>query len=204
MVHLGDTAQPMELLTGPYHAAAFLLLGAGAAKLRRPAATAAVLATLRLPASGLVAVVLGAAEIALALAALVSPAALVALAVAASYLGFAGFVGLAMRRPGTVSSCGCFGQTGTPPGAIHLTVNLAAAAAAGLAAAMGVQDGLPAQLAADPVHAVAVSAVAALCAWLAALLLTVLPQALRAGSPSQPRSQPTFLPAPVVVQDGDR
>ncbi len=50
--------------------------------------------------------------------------------VAASYVGFAAFVVLALRRSAPVGSCGCFGQTDTPPTLTHLVLNVGAAAVA--------------------------------------------------------------------------
>src|SRR5437868_3829483 len=52
-----------------------------------------------------------------------------------SYLGFAGFVVVAMARGGPVSSCGCFGTPDTPATLGHVVVTVAASAVAWAAVA---------------------------------------------------------------------
>lgn len=124
----------MATLAGPFIVTAALLGAGGASKLARPASTAGALRQmgLRVPAA---AVRAGAAlELAVATAAIVDGARPFAALVAASYLAFAAFVAVALRRGGPLSSCGCFGVADTPPTAVHLAVNLAAAAIAGVVA----------------------------------------------------------------------
>ncbi len=124
----------MALLAGPFIVTAALLAAGGAAKVVKPAPTARALAEmgLRAPAG---AVRAGAAvELAVAAGALAGAGRAFALLVAASYVGFAGFVAIALSRGVPLSSCGCFGVADTPPTGVHLGVNLAAAAVAGAVA----------------------------------------------------------------------
>jgi hypothetical protein len=190
----------MELLTGLYQAVALLLLGAGVAKLRRPGSTSASLAALRLPARRPVAVAiglaLGLAEVGLAGSVLMGAGRAAAAAVAAAYIGFAAFVALAMARGGRAGSCGCFGAADAPPGPGHLAVVLAAAAVAAAAALGGTGAGLPAAFRAGAPGLVLLG-LAALCAWLAVLLLTVLPAVTEARPAAVERRAPAPLPTPV-------
>jgi hypothetical protein len=128
----------MALLAGPYLVSAALLAAGGAAKVVKPAPTATAMSEMgvRVPA---VAVRVGAAvELAVAAGALAGAGRPVAVLVALSYLGFTGFVAAALLRGVPLSSCGCFGVQDTPPTAVHLGVNLAAA---GVAAAIALGAG---------------------------------------------------------------
>jgi hypothetical protein len=165
----------MQVLAGPFVASAVLLVLAGAAKVRRPGPTVAALAAVRVRVPGALVVTLGAAEAAIGLGAMLLGSRPFAVLVAACYLGFAAFVGAALLRGGTVSSCGCFGQADTPPTRMHLGLDLAAAAVAVLAALRPV-DGLAGALAARPL----LLALAAVCAWLAYVSLSLLPQTVAA------------------------
>jgi hypothetical protein len=60
-----------------------------------------------------------------------------AVLLAMSYLGFAGFVAVALRRGAPISSCGCFGKVDTPPSAVHVVLDLVAALVAATAAVVG-------------------------------------------------------------------
>lgn len=127
----------MSTLAGPFLVTVALLLVGGALKVVRPAFTARALREMGLPASP-TAVRAGAlAELAVAAGALVGGGRPLAALVAASYAGFAAFVAVALRRGLLLSSCGCFGAGDTPPTAVHLTVNLAAAVVAGAVAVTG-------------------------------------------------------------------
>ena len=132
----------MELI-GPYLVACALLALAGAAKAVRPFDTARALAGLvRLPARPLgVAVRIGAAaEMLLGLAALARPLPVTAGLVAASYAGFALYVGYARSRGGAIATCGCFGTPDTPATGIHIVLDVgfgAAAVAVAVAAPAG-------------------------------------------------------------------
>ena len=121
------------LLQGPVHAAAALLVVAGAQKALDPLplvrATRSV--GLRVPRAVVRCAALG--ELAVGLAALLDGSRLTALAVAVSYASFTGFVLLARARGGVLASCGCFGKADTPPTVLHAAVTggLAIAAATG-------------------------------------------------------------------------
>lgn len=164
----------MDTLVGPFFAAVALLGAAGVAKLVRPGAARAALASVRLPATDRAVRTLGAAELAVAAAALGLGGAPAAVAVTAWYGAFAAFVGLALARGGTLRSCGCFGTPDTPPSPLHLVVNIAFAATAALTAA-GSAPSLPAALSGQPLWGLPLLAATAACAWLAYLALSVLP-----------------------------
>jgi len=118
----------VEVLSGPVLVLTALLALAGAFKLRRPAPTAGALRAMSLP-SGLLAVrALGAFELVVGTASMLSAnRALLALS-AACYLAFAAFVAAALVSGAPVQSCGCFGQPDTPPSRIHLAFDAVAAA----------------------------------------------------------------------------
>lgn len=109
--------------------AATLLVVSGGAKIADPAPTRGALELARLPSAHPIVVSLGIAEILAGLSA-VALGGLAAWPMAALYLGFAGFVGYALRADLPIQSCGCFGRVDTPPSRIHVTFNLAAASAA--------------------------------------------------------------------------
>jgi Methylamine utilisation protein MauE len=114
-------------ITAPYLAAVALLGVAGAVKAVRPSDTANALRAAGLPSHRL-AVRLGAlSEAAVAVAALAAPGRFTASLVAACYLGFAGFIALALRRGWVLASCGCFGRPDTPPTHAHLVLDVAGA-----------------------------------------------------------------------------
>lgn len=127
----------LPALTGPVLAAAALLALAAPGKLRRPASTANALGQLGLPRSTAAVRLLGVGELAVAAAVWVRPSAAVLALLAVAYLGFAGFVAVALRRGTALSSCGCFGRADTPPTLVHLAVVLAAGLAAATAAVTG-------------------------------------------------------------------
>ena len=130
----------MSTLAGPFIVTAALLAAGGASKVVRPAPTARALREIGLPASAAVVRIGAVAELAVAAGALAGGGRPFAVLVAASYLGFASFVAVALRRGVPLSSCGCFGVQDTPPTAFHLVLNVAAAATAG-AVALGVAGG---------------------------------------------------------------
>jgi hypothetical protein len=104
------------------------------------------------------------------------PAGLVAL----SYLGFAAFVGLALRRGSPVSSCGCFGRADSPPTVSHAALNLAAAATAGWAALHAHAD-VVTVLRRQPLAGVPLVLLIGAGAYLAYLVMGALPKTLAAG-----------------------
>ncbi|MHB8506431.1 MAG: MauE/DoxX family redox-associated membrane protein [Acidimicrobiales bacterium] len=122
-------AAPLD--TVPYAAAGLLLAAGGLAKLRQPADTARALRSAGLPASPGAVRAGSAAEVALAVAAWTAPAATVAaVLLGASYVVFAAFVGLALRRRWPLATCGCLGRPDTPPTLAHVAIDAGAAAAA--------------------------------------------------------------------------
>jgi hypothetical protein len=161
----------MAPATAPLLIGCVLLVVAGVGKLRRPADTVGALRSVgvRLPAAIVRAA--GAGEIALGVAAAVTGARLLAAVVALAYAGFAGFVVVALRRDGALSSCGCLGRPDTPPTVSHVVVTLALAIGAAAAAyGGGGLDGWSGS-ARDPV----LLGLAALAAWLAWATLALRP-----------------------------
>jgi hypothetical protein len=171
---------PMPVWVGPYLAAALLLLAAGLAKVRRPADTSIALRRAGLPVPEWVVRAGAAAEVAAGCWALTSAQAAAGL-VALSYLGFAGFVALALRRGSPVSSCGCFGKADSPPTVSHVVLNLAAAATAAWAA-FHAHAGAVAVLRHQPLAGVPLLLLTGAVAYLAYLVMGVLPKTLAAGS----------------------
>ena len=101
------------------------------------------------------------------------------LLVAAAYLGFAGFVVLAMSRGGAVSSCGCFGAPDTPPTLVHVLVTVAASAVA-LATAVGHPTGpLLGALADMPLGGLPFLLATGCCVWFAYAAVALLPRTAR-------------------------
>lgn len=127
----------MSLWSGPYTVVVLVLLVAGAAKAWDPVMTAGALRSAGLPVPSGIVRVFGAAEAVLALAALVVNRAVPAAAVAASYAVFCGFVVLVQVRHLPLASCGCFGRADTPPTALHIILDGAAALVAAGAAVAG-------------------------------------------------------------------
>jgi len=167
--------------------AAALLGAGGALKVRRPATTARALGEMGLPSSTALVRLGAAAEVGIALGALLSGHRLFpwfAALVAASYLAFAGFVTAALLRGVPVSSCGCFGGADdTPPSVVHLIVNLAASAVAGAAAFGSAGAGLSqvAEVGGSVVLRAVFLVLTAASAWFAYVALTLLPRVLVAG-----------------------
>lgn len=171
-------------MAGPFLVSAALLGAGGAAKVARPAATARALGGIGIPASPALVRAGAAAELAVAAGALVDDGRLFALLVAASYLAFAGFVATALRRGVPLSSCGCFGVRDTPPTALHLALNLAAAAVAGAVGLGRAGGGGLAEITALDGSLLlrgAFVVLTATSAWFAYLALTLLPKVQGAG-----------------------
>ena len=160
------------MLEAWFFIAAALLVISGGSKLIDPAPTRGALAAANLPNGPWTAPLVGLIEIAAGIAGTVfgGPA---SMAVGIVYLGFAGFVALALVRHLPVQSCGCFGRPDTPPTWGHLGFNLiSAAAAAGLA----VTGRIPLDTLADqPLAAVPYLGFVALGVWVVYLLLAELP-----------------------------
>lgn len=162
---------------GVYLIACVLLVGAGAAKVIRPADTARAIAGVA-PGGFRVwrpAVRLGAAvELAAGLVGIVSPTPAVAAFVAASYAAFAGFVLVARSTGGALATCGCFGEPDTPPTLTHAALNgVLAAAAVAVAVTWGFPS-LGAYLGHTYRDGVPLLAASAVGAWLAYLVMAPL------------------------------
>jgi hypothetical protein len=120
----------MTVMAGPFAVAAALLAIGGAMKAYHPDDTANALRGVGLPGwPGLVRVG-GVVEVVIGVSALVTGGTVSAALVALSYLGFLGFVLVALRRDVPIASCGCFGKVDTPPSRVHVGVNLVAVTSA--------------------------------------------------------------------------
>jgi len=153
---------------------ALLLTGAGLAKLWAPMPTRTALYAVGLPSATAAVVALALIEVAIAGAVVVIGGVVPALLLAATYAGFAAFVVAGRER---LSSCGCFGRTGTAPGPIHVAFNLVVAATA----AASLLDPVPAidrVLADQPWAGVPFVALVVVGAALGYAVLTSLPAAL--------------------------
>jgi hypothetical protein len=132
----------MSVLAGPFAIAAVLLAVGGALKAVRPRDTAQALVAVGvrfprvLPARTAVRIG-GVVEAVVGVGALLVGGPVLAALVAVSYLAFAAFVAVALRRHAPISSCGCFGKVDTPPSVVHVVINLAAVAVATGAAVVG-------------------------------------------------------------------
>ena len=173
----------MEGLAGPLFIAAALVVVAGIPKVTDPGDTTRAMRSVGLPSSDNLVRALAIAEIAIGLSVIVFGGRLAAGLLALLYLGFAGFIVLAMTRGGSVASCGCFGKADTPPTHAHLVLDLAAAAVA-IAAVASPPPAFTDLLADQPAFGIPFVAFVALGSWLGYLTLTLLPrlQAARTGA----------------------
>ena len=122
-------------VTAPFLAAVALLGIAGLAKAIKPDYTARALQVAGIG-TGRAMVRAGAlAEVAVAVAALCTPNPITGALVAASYSGFAAFVGVALWKGWPLSTCGCFARRDSMPGVSHLVLDVGAALAAAVWAA---------------------------------------------------------------------
>lgn len=168
----------MTAWAGPYLAGCILLVVAGGAKMRAPAATQEVLGRLAgraVPVPSWAVRAGAVAELALGVTALCSATAGAAMAVALCYATFAGFVMLSLAKGGAGHGCGCFGAAAddVPIGPLHVAVNLLLASAA-LAVATG--GGLPAPV----TERAATTVLAAGVAWVIYQVLVPLPRLMAA------------------------
>ena len=100
----------MNPAVGPFAVAALLLTLGGVLKAARPGDTANALRTAGLPAGPLLVRAGGLAEAGIGGYGLIAADRISAILVAASYLAFAAFVGIALRRGLPIATCGCFGR----------------------------------------------------------------------------------------------
>lgn len=112
-----------------------LLLVAGIAKVRRPAATTESLALAGLPDRPVLARGLGVGEVVLAMVVLATGHRVAALAVAGAYAVFAGVAAWLLRTD--QGSCGCFGEVDAPLTRVHVVTNVVLAVGAAAAAIAG-------------------------------------------------------------------
>src|SRR3954452_17788639 len=131
----------MGAWTAPLLVAGVLLAVAGAPKALDPTNTVGALRSVGLRARPLTVRVFGAVETALGIGAIITGARPLVALVALSYAGFSGFLVVALRKGGMVSSCGCLGRADTPPTRSHLAVTVGLALTSLLAAVSGA-DGL--------------------------------------------------------------
>jgi hypothetical protein len=162
-------------MAAPTLAAASLLVVAGAPKVLRPLDTWRALRSVGLPVRAVAVRIGGALEVAVGVFAILQGGHVADALVAASYLGFTGFVIVALRKGGVVASCGCVGRPDMPPTVAHVVVTALFAVAAGVAAG-GARSGLLSWHSTSTTTVVSILGFAALLAWLAWLALAELPR----------------------------
>jgi hypothetical protein len=181
----------MVSLAGPVAVAALVLAVGGFYKLRDPAPTATMFATLGLPSSpGLVRGV-GVVEIAAGTATFLVGGPVATGGVAALFAGFTLITLRLVRLGDAAASCGCFGRLSSRPSFVHVGVDAAAAVVAAIGALTGTPGFL--ELRSDlPAAGVPQLLLVALGAWLVVVTLTVLPDTLAAArrGPRQPSVRP--------------
>lgn len=150
--------------------AAGLLVPAGIAKLRSPAVARTALG-LPLRADVLVRL-LGAGELVVAAAVLVSATRAVLAVLAVTYLVF---TAVALRQRSRGASCGCFGASATPTGWHHVVLDAGAALAVGAALVVGVPSAA-ALVANAPLAGVPLLIAGAVAVATVQLLITALPE----------------------------
>jgi hypothetical protein len=171
-------------LVVPYAAAAVLLAVAGVPKVREPGDLVRAVRSVGMPFGRNAVRAFAAAEVVVALAALVVPGRVSAALLALMYAGFTAFVVLALRRGGVLSSCGCFGRADTPPTPAHAVVTGTASVVALLVAVdppgPGAWSALVETGAGSVLGLVALVALVGFLAWqVMAVLPTVQPAAIR-------------------------
>ena len=165
-----------ETLAAPLFAAALMLAGAGASKLRRPTLTARALYVAGLPSASWLVRTLGLAELAVGVAVLISPTRLATTAAAVLYAAFAIFLVSLLLRRTAGASCGCAGARDAPPSWLHVLLNLAAAGVAFAVATLDVTPpGILAFAGKQPFAGIPFVFGVLLIAWLAGLVVTYVP-----------------------------
>jgi hypothetical protein len=165
----------MSALAGPLAAMAALLAVGGALKVRQPANTVNALKAAGLPATPTGVRIAAAAELIIGVGTLVAEGPAFPALLALSYAAFTGFVAFALSKHTPLDTCGCFGTPDTPPTVLHVLVT---AGAAGVGAAAAVTDTSVADVVADqPWAGIPFAAISLLIAYLAYLVMAVLPKA---------------------------
>lgn len=160
-----------DIAAGPFLSAAGLLVVAGVPKLSDPLPLVRALRQAGMPAARLLVRAFAAGEVAVGIWAVLVPSRASAALVAAAYLLFTLFVVKVLRRGGIVGSCGCFGKPDTPATRTHVALTAAAALVAVAVAA----DPPVAAWSAPAADLVTTTALAALVAFLAWMVMAVLP-----------------------------
>ncbi len=167
----------MSPAAGPFLVAATLLVVGGVVKLGRPNDTVNALRQVGWPANAAVVRAGSAFEIALGTAAFVHGGTLAATFLAVSYLGFSIFVLTALVKHAPIASCGCFGRAETPASALHVAVNIGAAAS-GLAVALDPGAGIADVVSSQPYLGIPFVVLMLTAAFATFLVLSALPQLL--------------------------
>jgi len=180
----------VDALAGPYAAAALLLILGGLLEVRRPRSATEALAGLGASVPPPVVRVFATSAVLVGVAALVAGGGtggrIAAGFVGLAYLGFAGFVGLALARAAPLASCGCFGRDDTPPTVTHLVLDLAGAGAA-LAVVLSPGDGFRGAVEHQPGAGIPFLVVTGVCAGLSYLVFTRAPRIARPDGMRDPR-----------------
>src|SRR3954452_15407980 len=163
----------MGAWTAPLLIASALLAVAGAPKILNPTNTVGAMRSIGVRVPSTTVRLFGAVETVLGLATFVTGTRALAVLVALSYAGFSGFLVVALRKGGAVSSCGCVGRADTPPTRSHLAVT-AGLALTSLLAAVSDADGL--STIDWTVTTLTALMFAVLGGWLVWLVFTALPQ----------------------------
>lgn len=133
----------MSLVVGPLHLFAVLLIVSGADKIGAPGPSTKAMNAASLFGDRRLGTwagrSLGVVEVAVGGAVVAFGGVASAIAMAAVFGGFGLFLVLLQRRAADVS-CGCFGASDAPPGAIHILIDLAAASTAVVAALTAAPD----------------------------------------------------------------
>jgi choline-glycine betaine transporter len=173
----------MSVLAGPFAIACVLLAGAGVLKAWKPGDTANALRAVGAPLSHTASRVLvrafGAVEAGVAVVALLTGNPVAAAVVAISYLAFAAFVVVALRRGSAIASCGCFGKVDTPPSIVHVVLDLCFAGVA-IAVVFTGDVALPDVLRDQPLAGVPFALLLAVGVYLVFLAFTALPKTMAA------------------------
>ena len=167
----------MNAAAGPFTIAALLLAAGGIAKTLSPGDTTNAIRAIGLPAAPLLVRTGGLLEAALGGVAIATGARVPAILVGLSYLAFAAFVSVALRRGTPIATCGCFGKADTPPSLVHVAVNIGAAVAA-LVIAIDPGDGLADVVRDQPLSGVPYLLLVVVGTYVAFLALTLLPRTL--------------------------
>jgi hypothetical protein len=162
---------------------AAVLVVAGVAKLRAPAAAGDALRAAGLPGVPAAARTIGAVEALVGGAALTVPSRPALVPAAALYAALAWFAVRLLRSPDAVASCGCFGAD-APPSRAHALFDAGAALLMALAA-LSPPPGIPALAARAPLAGAGLVVASASAAYAVTLVLGHLPAAVAAYRPGR-------------------